>query len=192
VREHSFAIVWFIVTPGCVCFLFSLNDFGFLCFRWSGARVEGQAASETTVYGYGEGELVKLFECAKDLLLMMHSIDGSSSSSSSSSSSLLSFNRLFSAFAASAASPHHESPQNASAAAATAAAAAAADANYDVFSDTLSLAHATHHALLAALQPPAAAAIASRSMLLAAIKTFSSLRSRLLRGAASSPSQAPR
>jgi hypothetical protein len=158
----------------------------FLCFRWSGARVEGKAASEATVYGVGE--LVKLFECAKDLLLLMHSIVGGGSSSSS----LLSFNRLFSAFAASAASPHHESHQNATAATAAAAAAAAADANYDVFSDTLSLAHATHHALLAALQPPAAAAIASRSMLLAAIKTFSSLRSRLLRGAASSPSQAPR
>jgi hypothetical protein len=163
---------------------FSLNVFGFLCFRWSGARVEDKAASETTVYGVGE--LVKLFECAKDLLLLMHSIDGGGSSS------LLNFNRLFSAFAASAASPHHESSQNSAATAAAAAAAAAADANYDVFSDTLSLAHATRHALLAALQPHAAAAIASRSMLLAAIKTFSSLRSRLLRGAAASPSQAPR
>ena len=161
---------------------FSPGFWVLFCFRFSSARAdEGGAASGATDDGYGEADLVRLFECAKELLLCIRS-----------SSGLLDLNRLFSAFACqvhstSAASGHHQSPPLATAAAA--AAAAAAYANYDVFSDTLSLAHATHHALLAALQPPAAAAIASRCILQAAIKTLASLRSRLLRGAAASPSR---
>jgi hypothetical protein len=191
-----------IVTRTCYFFSFCWLIYAVMRFysrfmvlispRWS--SVKRQLSSTCDMNNEGVLRLMELFETAKELLVWIRSSNkegsgssGGCSSSSSIVSGILNLNRLFSAFASLTAMAHSESSTHPSAAA-----AAAADANYDIFSDTLSLATATRHALLTVLRPPAAAALVAHSMLRSSIRTFESRRANLLRGTAATLSPATR
>jgi hypothetical protein len=131
-----------------------------------------------------------MFQTAKYVLLYAHRFNlngagsgSSSSSSSSSSSALVNLDRLFSAFTAqrllAVGSAGASTVSGRCIPSDAAAAAAAADSNSFAGcsdADVPSLALAMHHALLTALEPPAAAALAVRSLLQKSVKVFTSLK----------------
>jgi hypothetical protein len=159
--------------------------------RHTGVRLSPSSSTGTDPAFH---DVAGTFDAAKELLVCMHS-SSSGGVNSSISNALLNLHHLFSAYTATRLAavkgmlPASGScaPASDDAAAAAAAAASSALRNQDDPRELPSLALATEHALLTALQPPAAAAIAVRAALHSAVKALTTLKKERLRQASPAP-----
>ena len=161
--------------------------------RHTGVRLSPSSSTGTDPAFH---DVAGTFDAAKELLVSMHS-SSSGGVNSSLSNALLNLHRLFSAYTATrlaavkgmmpASGSSAPSSDDAAAAAAAAAAASSALRSQDDPRELPSLALATEHALLTALQPPAAAAIAVRAALHSAVKALTTLKKERLRQASPGP-----
>ena len=158
--------------------------------RHTGVRLSPSSSTGTDPAFH---DVAGTFDAAKELLVSMHS-SSSGGVNSSISNALLNLHRLFSAYTATRlAAVKGMLPASGSSApssddvAAAAAAASFALRNQDDPRELPSLALATEHALLTALQPPAAAAIAVRAALHSAVKALTTLKKERLRQASPAP-----